>query len=169
MEHSSITGRFQTVCRALNLSGLIEAFDRCQCNSLWNILKVYCMPTKIMNLIKVLCQGSAWTVKVNGNLHKWANETLLSTTHSWPILAEVWNPLWMENAQHLCLPVPSMKMFSYRSISHSCLKLVNGNTSAGNKAFPVPRKKKMRPSSHSLTWLLWGLLGAELVLWLFSP
>lgn len=82
LEPSSIRGRFRKVFRDLNLSGLMEAFDSCQCNSLWNILKVYCMPTKIMNLIKVLCQGSAWTVKVNGNLQKWVNQTCLSNTDS---------------------------------------------------------------------------------------
>lgn len=62
-----------------------------------------------------------------------------------------------------------MEMFSYTSISHSCSKRVNRNISAGNKAFLMPGKKGIRPSSHCLTWLLWSVLEAELVLWLFSP
>ena len=82
VEPSSIRGRFWKVFRDLNLSGLMVPFDSCQCNSLSNILKVYCMPTKIMNLIKVLCQSSAWTVKVNGNMHKWVNQIFLPNTDS---------------------------------------------------------------------------------------
>lgn len=82
VEPSSIRGRFWKVFRDLNLSGLMEAFDSCQCNSHWNNMKVSCMPTKLMNLIKVLCPGSLWTVKVNGNLHKWVNQNCLSNTDS---------------------------------------------------------------------------------------
>lgn len=76
----------------------------------------------------------------------------------------------MESTQHPCLPTPSMKNSSYRSVSCGYLKLVTRNIWAVNKAFPV-LEARIRPfsCSHSFSWLLWSLLRAELTLQLFSP
>lgn len=62
-----------------------------------------------------------------------------------------------------------MKIFAYRSISYGSSKLMTRNILAANKAFPV-LGARTRPSSCScsLSWLLWSLLRAELMLWLFS-